>query len=77
MEEPWLVPGLGWELLPFVLCSGSGLWQWRRGEEVGQQVCVRLVGVVGTPFYRGSRGPALGWEDLLGPSRIVPKCIKF
>lgn len=47
--EPWLVPGLGWELLPFVPCGGSGLWQWRRGAEVGQQVCVWLVGGGGDP----------------------------
>uniref|UniRef100_A0A803Y7E9 Protein transport protein sec16 n=1 Tax=Meleagris gallopavo TaxID=9103 RepID=A0A803Y7E9_MELGA len=67
VEEPWLVPGLGWELLPFVLCSGSGLWQWRRGEEVGQQA----IGALGSAAW--SPGPhrshlQCGTAELLGVS---------
>lgn len=84
--EPWLVPGLGWELLPFVPCGGSGLWQWRRGAEVGQQA----IGAVGSAAWSpgthhscpqcgtamllavGGQKAAMGPHRPGGPSSLAP-----
>lgn len=53
--------------------SGAGERKW------GSRCVCGWWGWWGPPSYVGSRGPAPGWEDLLGPAgpRMTPRCIKF